>query len=282
VVPYGRDRRRRQPRSDWRSPPSCANCAASRELRRANILKAPGFFVAEVDRATAELMSFIDAHADRCTDDGLRWGVEPIRDVLAEDGTPTFPSYNAGGRTPAREYPDEQRKADSAGCTRRTTTSTTLPRAGWRSTGKAFASPGAAWSQDSPPWPCGDGCRVGIESPFAVGQRVRAPGWASPGAIPECDARRPVSLAAGPPECWPTWSPRCLYSRSGRATQIGERSGADLQSAIGGRLRPAVGAAAEPDRADLLAASARRLEPAESDSRHRARCSTPHGDCVKM
>jgi len=35
---------------------------------------------------------FIDAHADRVTVDGLRWGVEPICRVLTEHGTPIAPS----------------------------------------------------------------------------------------------------------------------------------------------------------------------------------------------
>ncbi len=47
-------------------------------------------------------MRFIAAHADRRTDDGLRWGVEPISRVLTEHGTPIAPStfYDARDRTP--------------------------------------------------------------------------------------------------------------------------------------------------------------------------------------
>jgi putative transposase len=91
-------------------------------------------------------VSFIDAHADRCTDDGQRWSVEPICRVLTEHGTPIFPStfYNAGGRTSAREYRDDSGGPTSAGCSRRSTASTALARAGWRATGKASASPGAS------------------------------------------------------------------------------------------------------------------------------------------
>ena len=45
-------------------------------------------------------MSFIEAPADRRTDDGLRWGVEPICRVLTEHGTPLAPTPSttpAGG-----------------------------------------------------------------------------------------------------------------------------------------------------------------------------------------
>ena len=61
-------------------------------------------------------MSFIAAHVDRRTDDGLRWGVEPISRVLTEHGTPIAPStfYDARGRAPARQRRDEQLKADIA------------------------------------------------------------------------------------------------------------------------------------------------------------------------
>jgi putative transposase len=43
-------------------------------------------------------------HADRTTVDGLRWGVEPICAVLAEQGTPIAPStfYEQRGRRPSR------------------------------------------------------------------------------------------------------------------------------------------------------------------------------------
>ena len=37
-------------------------------------------------------MRFIAAHAERVTVGGLRWGVEPICRVLAEQGTPIAPS----------------------------------------------------------------------------------------------------------------------------------------------------------------------------------------------
>ena len=59
-------------------------------------------------------MSFIEAHADRRTDDGLRWGVEPICRVLTEHGTPIAPStfYDARDRTSARTDRDEQLKAE--------------------------------------------------------------------------------------------------------------------------------------------------------------------------
>ena len=40
----------------------------------------------------AKLVSFIDAHADRCTDDRLRWGVEPGCRVLTDHGPPIFRS----------------------------------------------------------------------------------------------------------------------------------------------------------------------------------------------
>ena len=49
-------------------------------------------------------MQFLTAHADRVTVDGLRWGVEPIRGVLADQGTPIAAStYYAArvGPTPA-------------------------------------------------------------------------------------------------------------------------------------------------------------------------------------
>jgi putative transposase len=61
-------------------------------------------------------VSFIAAHAERRTDDGLRWGVEPICRVLTEHGTPIAPStyYDAHGRCSARADRDEQLKADIA------------------------------------------------------------------------------------------------------------------------------------------------------------------------
>ncbi len=61
-------------------------------------------------------MSFIEAHADRRTDDGLRWGVEPICRVLTEHGTPIAPStfYDARDRSSTRQLWDEQLKADIA------------------------------------------------------------------------------------------------------------------------------------------------------------------------
>jgi len=47
---------------------------------------------------------FIAEHADRATVDGLRWGVEPICAVLAEQGTPIAPStyYEHRNRRPSR------------------------------------------------------------------------------------------------------------------------------------------------------------------------------------
>jgi putative transposase len=59
-------------------------------------------------------VSFIAAHADRRTDDGLRWGVEPICRVLTEHGTPIAPStfYDARGRTSSRADRDEELKAE--------------------------------------------------------------------------------------------------------------------------------------------------------------------------
>ncbi|SDN41471.1 putative transposase [Geodermatophilus siccatus] len=59
-------------------------------------------------------MSFIEAHADRRTDDGLRWGVEPICRVLTEHGTPIAPStyYDARDRPSSRAVRDEQLKAE--------------------------------------------------------------------------------------------------------------------------------------------------------------------------
>jgi putative transposase len=47
---------------------------------------------------------FIAEHADRVTVDGLRWGVEPICAVLAEQGTPIAAStyYEHRGRRPTR------------------------------------------------------------------------------------------------------------------------------------------------------------------------------------
>ncbi len=61
-------------------------------------------------------MSFIEAHADRRTNDGLRWGVEPICRVLTRARTADGPStiYDARGRTSAREPRDEPLKADIA------------------------------------------------------------------------------------------------------------------------------------------------------------------------
>ena len=55
-------------------------------------------------------MKFVAEHADRSTVDGLRWGVEPICAVLAEQGTPIAPStfYEHRHRRPSRA---EQRDA---------------------------------------------------------------------------------------------------------------------------------------------------------------------------
>jgi putative transposase len=49
-------------------------------------------------------VSFVAEHADRRTVDGLRWGVEPICTVLAEQGTPIAPStfYEHRHRRPSR------------------------------------------------------------------------------------------------------------------------------------------------------------------------------------
>jgi putative transposase len=55
----------------------------------------------------------IAAHVDRCTVDGLRWGVEPICAALAGQRTPIAPStyYDHCGRRPsARAVRDEQLK----------------------------------------------------------------------------------------------------------------------------------------------------------------------------
>jgi putative transposase len=59
-------------------------------------------------------VSFIEAHADRRTDDGLRWGVEPICRVLTEHGTPIAPStyYDARDRPSSRADREEQLKAE--------------------------------------------------------------------------------------------------------------------------------------------------------------------------
>ncbi|MFN3685167.1 MAG: IS3 family transposase [Fimbriimonadaceae bacterium] len=71
-----------------------------RELRRANeILKAAAKFLRAGARpATAEVVAFIDGHADRRTD-GLRWGVEPICRVL-QFAPSTY--YAAKSRPPSR------------------------------------------------------------------------------------------------------------------------------------------------------------------------------------
>ena len=65
-------------------------------------------------------MSFIEAHAERRTDAGLRWGVEPICRVLTEHGTPIAPStfYDAHNRPSSRAGRDEQLRAEIARCTR--------------------------------------------------------------------------------------------------------------------------------------------------------------------
>jgi len=58
---------------------------------------------------------FIAEHADRVTVDGLRWGVEPIRAVLSEHGTPIAPStyYDARRRRPtASQLRDEQLRVE--------------------------------------------------------------------------------------------------------------------------------------------------------------------------
>ena len=90
-------------------------------------------------------MSFIAAHADRRTDDGLRWGVEPICRVLTKHGTPIAPStyYDAHGRTTARALRDEQFKTEVARVHAANYGSTAPGRCGWRSTAKASRWPGA-------------------------------------------------------------------------------------------------------------------------------------------
>lgn len=50
-------------------------------------------------------MQFITAHADRVTVDGLRWGVEPIRAVLASQGIPIAASTYYAARAAARVGP---------------------------------------------------------------------------------------------------------------------------------------------------------------------------------
>jgi putative transposase len=61
-------------------------------------------------------VKFIEAHADRRTADGLRWGVEPICRVLTEHGTPIAPStfYDARGRVSARQSRDGELTAEIA------------------------------------------------------------------------------------------------------------------------------------------------------------------------
>jgi putative transposase len=49
---------------------------------------------------------FIAEYADRVAVDGLRWGVEPICAVLAEQGTPIAPStYYESTVSGAKSYP---------------------------------------------------------------------------------------------------------------------------------------------------------------------------------
>lgn len=50
-------------------------------------------------------MQFITDHADRATVDGLRWGVEPIRAVLASQGTPIAASTYYAARAAAGRGP---------------------------------------------------------------------------------------------------------------------------------------------------------------------------------
>jgi putative transposase len=59
-------------------------------------------------------VKFIEAHADRRTADGLRWG--SICRVLTEHGTPIAPStfYDARDRSSTRQRRDETLKADIA------------------------------------------------------------------------------------------------------------------------------------------------------------------------
>lgn len=60
-------------------------------------------------------MAFIDAHADRVSVDGLRWGVEPICSVLSEHGVKIAPStyYASKTRPPcARSVRDEELKTE--------------------------------------------------------------------------------------------------------------------------------------------------------------------------
>ena len=60
-------------------------------------------------------MTFVSDHAGRRTVDGLRWGVEPICRVLAEQGTPLAVStyYERRSRRPSRRaVRDEQLKVD--------------------------------------------------------------------------------------------------------------------------------------------------------------------------
>jgi putative transposase len=93
-------------------------------------------------------VSFMAAHADRRTADGLRWGVEPICRVLTEHGTPIAPStfYDARDRSSTRQRRDEQIKAEIARGHAADYGSTAPARCGWRSTATALRWPAAPWS----------------------------------------------------------------------------------------------------------------------------------------
>ncbi len=85
------------------------------ELRRANeILRAAAaFFGGRARPATAALVKFVEEHKDCRVDGGLRWGVEPICEVLTEHGLAIAPAtyYAAKSRVPsARAMRDERLK----------------------------------------------------------------------------------------------------------------------------------------------------------------------------
>jgi putative transposase len=93
-------------------------------------------------------VSFIEAHADRRTADGLRWGVEPICRVLTEHGTPIAPStfYDARDRPSSRADREGQLKAEITRAHQADYGVYGAARSGWRSTATASASPAAPWS----------------------------------------------------------------------------------------------------------------------------------------
>ena len=166
------------PRSDQRGVRRAARDCARRAASCAARMRSSRRRASPRPRSTGPQR--IDAHADRCTDAGCA-GVSSRSAACSPAGTPIFPStfYNAGGRTWRGSTGTNSARPTSAGCTRRTTTSTALARAGWRSTGRRRRRPVQRGAADA---------RLGLEG--VRRGRIRRTTAADPGAAPDDLAQR--------------------------------------------------------------------------------------------